>query len=104
MKEQTIIPAGVMRRAWALLLAAALCLGLMPSAAWAEESEGAGTFSVALTIVDTSDPADGILYNGKVDGMTSDDTVADLLAKAGFTAAASAEETEGNDKIGRAHV
>ncbi|KGI71271.1 hypothetical protein HMPREF9458_02685 [Eggerthella lenta 1_1_60AFAA] len=30
--------------------------------------------------------------------MTSDDTVADLLAKAGFTAAASAEETEGNDK------
>ena len=98
MKEQTIIPAGVMRRAWALLLAAALCLGLMPSAAWAEESEGAGTFSVALTIVDTSDPADGILYNGKVDGMTSDDTVADLLAKAGFTAAASAEETEGNDK------
>ena len=44
MKEQTIIPAGVMRRAWALLLAAALCLGLMPSAAWAEESEGAGTF------------------------------------------------------------
>ncbi|QOS69205.1 terpene cyclase/mutase family protein [Eggerthella guodeyinii] len=98
MKEQTIIPAGVMRRAWALLLAAALCLGLMPSAAWAEESEGAGTFSVALTIVDTSDPADGVLYNGKVDGMTSDDTVADLLAKAGFTAAASAEETEGNDK------
>ena len=98
MKEQTIIPAGVMRRAWALLLAAALCLGLMPSAAWAEESEGAGTFSVALTIVDTSDPADGILYNGKVDGMASDDTVADLLAKAGFTAAASAEETEGNDK------
>ena len=98
MKEQTITPAGVMRRAWALLLAAALCLGLMPSAAWAEESEGAGTFSVALTIVDTSDPADGILYNGKVDGMTSDDTVADLLAKAGFTAAASAEETEGNDK------
>ena len=98
MKEQTITPAGVMRRAWALLLAAALCLGLMPSAAWAEESEGAGTFSVALTIVDTSDPADGVLYNGKVDGMTSDDTVADLLAKAGFTAAASAEETEGNDK------
>ncbi len=98
MKEQTIIPAGVMRRAWALLLAAALCLGLMPSAAWAEESEGAGTFSVALTTVDTSDPADGVLYNGKVDGMTSDDTVADLLAKAGFTAAASAEETEGNDK------
>ena len=98
MKEQTIIPAGVMRRAWALLLAAALCLGLMPSAAWAEEGEGAGAFSVALTIVDTSDPADGILYNGKVDGMTSDDTVADLLAKAGFTAAASAEETEGNDK------
>lgn len=43
MKEQTITPAGVMRRAWALLLAAALCLGLMPSAAWAEESEGAGT-------------------------------------------------------------
>ena len=98
MKEQTIIPAGVMRRAWALLLAAALCLGLMPSAAWAEESEGAGTFSVAAATVDTSDPADGILYNGKVDGMTSDDTVADLLAKAGFTAAASAEETEGNDK------
>ena len=51
-----------------------------------------------LTIVDTSDPADGVLYNARVDGMTSDDTVADLLAKAGFTAAASAEETEGNDK------
>ena len=98
MKEQTIKRAGIMQRAWALLLAAALCLGLMPGAAWAEEGEGAGAFSVALTIVDTSDPADGVLYNARVDGMTSDDTVADLLAKAGFTAAASAEETEGNDK------
>ncbi|MDB1799402.1 hypothetical protein PMW75_09790, partial [Eggerthella lenta] len=72
MKEQTIKRAGIMQRAWALLLAAALCLGLMPGAAWAEEGEGAGAFSVALTIVDTSDPADGVLYNARVDGMTSD--------------------------------
>ena len=43
MKEQTIARTGVMRRAWALLLAAALCLGLMPSAAWAEEGEDGGT-------------------------------------------------------------
>ncbi len=66
-------------------------------ATFAYDEEASG-FPVQLTIVDTSDPADGVLYNGKVDGMTSDDTVADLLAKAGFTAAASAEETEGNDK------
>lgn len=98
MKEETIARTGVMQRAWALLLAAALCLGLVPTMAWAEEGEGAGTFPVALSIVDASDPADGILYNGKVDGMTSDDTVADLLAKAGFTAVAKAEDTEGNDK------
>ena len=36
MKEKTITQAGIMRRAWALLLAAALCLGLVPGTAWAE--------------------------------------------------------------------
>ncbi len=57
-----------------------------------------GTFPVQLTVVDTTDSANGVLANVKVDGMTSEDTVADLLEKAGFTKVATAAETEGNDK------
>ncbi len=94
MKEQTTARAGIAQRAWALLLAVALVLGLAPSAAWADGE----TFSVALTVVDTSDPEGGVLYNGRVDGMTSGDTVADLLAEAGFSEADSAEATEGDDR------
>lgn len=76
--------------------------GADPHAAWAEEtgegSEQADTFSVVLTVVDTTDAEKGVLANVKVDGMTADDTVADLLAKAGFSKAADAAATEGNDK------
>ena len=45
MKEQTTARAGIAQRAWALLLAVALVLGLAPSAAWANENEGTKTAS-----------------------------------------------------------
>ena len=96
------MPATLAQKAIALLMALVLCMGLTPHAAWAEEagegSEQADTFSVVLTVVDTTDAEKGVLANVKVDGMTADDTVADLLAKAGFSKAADAAATEGNDK------
>ncbi len=84
------------QKAWAMLVAVALCLGLMPSTAWAAEGTGSGeVFSVALTVVDSTDPANGIVKNVKVDGMTADKTVADLLAAAGF-ASGSQEQSAAN--------
>ena len=56
------------------------------------------SFPVQLTVVDTTDAEGGVLANVKVDGMTSSDTVADLLAKAGFSKADEAAATAGNDK------
>ena len=95
-------PATLAQKAIALLMALVLCMGLTPHAAWAEETgkggEQADTFSVALTVVDTTDAENGVLANVKVDGMTADDTVADLLAKAGFSKAADVAATEGNDR------
>lgn len=66
----------------AALLALVLAVGLMPHAslAWADDA-----FSVALTVVDTTDSGNSVVKNVKIDGMTSENTVADLLAKAGFT-------------------
>lgn len=71
----------------AVLLALVLCVGLMPIApAWAEESaEGAEeTFSVALTIVDQTE-GNKVIANKKVDGLTADMTVEEMLGKAGFS-------------------
>ena len=66
----------------AALLALVLAVGLMPHAslAWADDA-----FSVALTVVDTTDSGNSVVKNVKVDGLTSENTVADLLSKAGFT-------------------
>ena len=58
-KEHASTRAGIAQRAWALLLAVALCLGLVPGAAWAAEGEGAETApesaqkvsAVTLTVV-----------------------------------------------------
>ncbi len=58
-----------------------------------------GTFPVQLTVVDTTDPSSGVLANVKVDGMTSDSTVADLFEKAGFSKVSTVEETVDNDKV-----
>ena len=41
MKEHASTRAGIAQRAWALLLAVALCLGLVPGAAWAAEGQTA---------------------------------------------------------------
>ena len=75
------------RRALAVLMAIVLAVGLMPHVAWADgsgDASTADTFSVALTIIDSTDSDNGILKNVKVDNMTSDDTVADLLEEVGF--------------------
>ena len=91
MKEQTIKRAGIMQRAWALLLAAALCLGLMPGAAWAEEGEGAGTApesaqkvsAVTLTVVKgVSDWSGPSVVVNKTYKFTGQATVKDLFETA----------------------
>lgn len=41
MKEHASTRAGIAQRAWALLLAVALCLGLVPGAAWTAEGQTA---------------------------------------------------------------
>jgi hypothetical protein len=83
-----------MARAWvAVLMALVMAMGLVPHAAWAgtgtTDSSGstddATTFSVALTIVDESTSPATVVSNVKVDGMTADMTVADMLDAAGFT-------------------
>ena len=89
--------ATLMQRVLAVLMAIVLAVGLMPRAAWADDSAGAGdasatdTFSVALTVIDTTDSENGVLKNVKIDGMTADKTVADLLKEAGFTVGNQAE-------------
>ena len=89
--------ATLMQRALAVLMAIVLAVGLMPRAAWADDPAGAGdasatdTFSVALTVIDTTDSENGVLKNVKIDGLTADKTVADLLKEAGFTVGNQAE-------------
>ena len=62
-----------------LLAAFAMALTLQATAAYAAQ---ASTINVGLTIVDATD--DTVAYNGKISTLTEEDTVADMLAAAGY--------------------
>lgn len=66
------------------------------SAANAPVENQAGEFSVALTVVDTTDN-NKVVYNGAVSGLTGEMTVIDLLEAAGFHEVATIEETANDD-------
>lgn len=91
MKEHASTRAGIAQRAWALLLAVALCLGLVPGAAWAAEGEGAGTApesaqkvsAVTLTVVKgVSDWSGPSVVVNKTYKFTGQATVKDLFETA----------------------
>lgn len=91
MKEHASTRAGIAQRAWALLLAVALCLGLVPGAAWAAEGEGAGTApesaqkvsAVTLTVVKgVSDWSGPSVVVNKTYKFTGQATVKDLFEAA----------------------
>ena len=76
----------------ALLVACGITLAVSPAYAnddlaaglAAQEDGGEATaVTVALTVVDEED--DAVVYNGKVTGLTTENTVADLLSAAGYS-------------------
>ena len=62
----------------------------------ATDESSSETITVALTIVDTTDSENGVIYNAAVT-ISSGSTVADLLATAGFTEVSTADETLSSD-------